>query len=175
MEAPSLYIQAPFFAALPPPPAHQSQTSQAPLQVVHPNLPAQVPPSGPPQAVPVTHPITMPSMALPHQGKLIIITPQEGQKRPDSPVPPQGPPPKPIGTVQAPCTLATIDEQPIKMHIKKRVSEKTNGQWEVEEIPPKTCHMTRSRGPLLPPLASPDGSCDLVMDIQSKDPECNQK
>ena len=120
---------------------------------------------GPPQTMPVSQPVTIPSVVIPRQGKPVIITPQDPRRRSDSPVPPQGPPAKPLTATGSPCTLTTIDEQPIKMRIKKRASDTLNNQWEIEEIPAKSCNVTRSRRHLLPPPKSPEGENNLVMDI----------
>ena len=122
---------------------------------------------GPPQTVPISQPITIPSMVIPRQGKPVVISPQDPRKRSDSPVPPNGPPPKPL-TTGSPCTLTTIDEQPIKMHIKKRASDAVNNQWEIEEIPTKSHNVTRSRRHLPPPPKSLEGENNLIMDISSE-------
>ena len=120
--------------------------------------------------MPVSQPITTPSMVIPCQGKLVIITPQDPRKRSDSPVPPNGPQPKPL-TTGSPCTLTTIDEQPIKMCIKKRASDAVNNQWEIEEIPAKSCNVARSRRHLPSPSKSPEGENNLIMDISSETKE----
>ena len=149
-----------------PPPLGQSITVPQPgPQAVHQNLPAQMPIPGPPQTMPVSQPVIIPSVVIPCQGKPVIIAPQDPRKRSDSPVPPQGPPPKPQPATGSPFTLATIDEQPIKMHIKKRASDMLSNQWEIEEIPAKSRNITRSRRHLPPPPKSPEGEDNLVMDI----------
>ena len=89
--------------------------------------------------------------SFPAKESHVIITPQDPRRRSDSPVPAQGPPTKPLTTTGSPCTLTTIDEQPIKMHIKKRASDTLNNQWEIKEIPAKSRNITRSRRHLLPP------------------------
>ena len=142
--------------AAPPPPPPSIQGPQSGLQAIHLNLPAQMPLPAPPQTVPVSQPITTPSVVIPCQGKPIIITPQDPRKRSDSLVPPNGPQPKPL-TTGSPCTLTTIDEQPIKMCIKKRASNAVNNQWEIEEIPAKSCNVTRSRRHLPLPLKALKG------------------
>ena len=156
--------------AAPPPPPQSIQVPQSGPQAIHLNLPAQMPLPGPPQTVPVSQPITTPSVVIPRQGKPIVITPQDPRKRSDSPVPPNGPQPKPL-TTGSPCTLTTIDEQPIKMRIKKRASDAVNNQWEIEEIPAKSRNVTRSRRHLPPPPKSPERENNLIMDISSETKE----
>ena len=158
--------------AAPPPPAQSINVPHSGPQAVHLNLPAQMPLPGPPQTVLVSHLSTIPSVTIPCQGKPIVITPQDPRKRSESPVPPNGPPPKPL-TTSSPCTLTTIDEQPIKMRIKKRASDAVNNQWEIEEIQAKSHHVIRSRRHLPPPFKSPKGENNLIMDISSETKEDN--
>ena len=125
----------------------------------------------PAQTVLVSQPITTPSVVIPRQGKPIVITPQDPRKRFDSLVPPNGPQPKPL-TTGSPCTLTTIDEQPIQdAYIKMRASDAVNNQWEIEEIPAKSRNVTRSRRHLPPPPTSPEGENNLIMDISSETKE----
>ena len=153
--------------AAPPLPAHMNTVQQPGPQGTHQNLPAKVPMTGTHQTVPVSHLTSNPSVVIPRLGKPIVITPQKPTKRANSLVPPQGPPQKPLNNTTTPCTLTTINEQPLKMHIKKRASDKINNQWKIEELPAKTHHTTRSSRILPPPPDSPEDEDNLMMDIPS--------
>ena len=162
-----------------PAPASHHQAPAAQGRAVHMNLPAQLPATAPRKAQPLIPAPEIQTIYIPREGQPIMISPQVESppkgpaipKRPDSPSVPRpssGKAPKPVCI---PTSLPTIEEQPIKLRIKRRLMDKSAPatlSWEVEDIPPKThqqvCPTPKSPPP--PPPSSPEDS-NLVIDMNA--------